>query len=717
MRGMFRGNMMRGRGGPRGGGFNNRFSGGPGPMMGGMNKPNPLFENQQKPPNAPQQNTQQKPAQAQQPQPAIKPLVSNPQQQNKPQGQQQNKPLGQPQNQPQKPPAQSPKPAEKKVEAPVKAEAASPAVKQTPAAAQGGAQNQQKTPQQNQQPPMNQQPFQQRGPPNLMQQSPNLKRGPNQMQGGPNQSQGGPNQNQGSPNQNQGGPNQNQGGFNQNQGGFNQMQGGPNRPPFNQQERGPHGGGGGKFNPFNRPFQGPRGGGGGPRTMEERLNERVAALSGPTFELPPKEGEAEVKFSGHCRLYVGNITADTSDEDIKNMFTPYGEPSEIFVNKDKNFAFVKMDYRASAEKARRELDGTPRRGKVLKIRFAPHGAIIKVRNLTPYVSNELLETAFSVFGEIERAYIITDERGKSTGAGIVEFQRKPAAVLAVRKCNENCFFLTSALRPAIVEMHEEISDPDGLPDKSMFKKSNDFMKEREMGPRFANINSFEHDYGTRWKQLFELRKQKLEAAEREMKLEEEKLEAQMEYAKYEHETEMLRNQLRQREQDRDRQKRDWEMKERQQEERKRQDEEMMRRKQEEMQMRIVRQEEDMRRRQAENTLFMQAHQLNNLLDKQEQAMLGDDFDSPMGGDGFGGPGNLPVDPKAFMDTFDRGSSNNGMGGYDDADMMDRDMMGERDMDRGRFNNGNRGRWGGGNDYQSQGSRRGDDFPNKRPRRH
>lgn len=82
--------------------------------------------------------------------------------------------------------------------------------------------------------------------------------------------------------------------------------------------------------------------------------------------------------------------------------------------------------------------------------------------------------------------------------------------------------------------------------------------------------------------------------------------------------------LRQREMDRDRQKREWEMKERQQEEQRCKDDEMMRRQQEEMQMRIMRQEEDLRRRQAENTLFMQAHQLNNMLDKQE-TMLDDDF--------------------------------------------------------------------------------------------
>ena len=60
-----------------------------------------------------------------------------------------------------------------------------------------------------------------------------------------------------------------------------------------------------------------------------------------------------------------------------------------------------------------------------------------------------------------------------------------------------------------------------------------------------------------------MKKQKLESLEREMKLEEDKLVAQMEFARYEHETEMLKNQLRQREQQRDRQKAEWEERERQ----------------------------------------------------------------------------------------------------------------------------------------------------------
>jgi proline- and glutamine-rich splicing factor len=44
-----------------------------------------------------------------------------------------------------------------------------------------------------------------------------------------------------------------------------------------------------------------------------------------------------------------------------------------------------------------------RKNKSLKVRFAPVGAAIKVKNLTPWVTNELLEYAFSVFGEVRMA--------------------------------------------------------------------------------------------------------------------------------------------------------------------------------------------------------------------------------------------------------------------------------------------------------------------------
>lgn len=230
------------------------------------------------------------------------------------------------------------------------------------------------------------------------------------------------------------------------------------------------------------------------------------------------------------------------------------------------------------------------------------------------MSNELLHRAFSVFGDLERAFVMVDDRGRSKGEGIIEYERKPSAMDAMKRCQEGVFFLTASLRPVIVEQIEETEDDDGLMEKNLFKRSQEFGMEREVGPRFADNGSFEFEYGEKWKQLYEMKKQKLEALEREMKLEEDKLIAQMEFARYEHETETLKVQLQQREEMRDRNKNMWEQREQEmgkmmemeQQRRMEQEQDMM----EKMRMR----EEGMMKRQEENSMFMQAQELNNMLD-------------------------------------------------------------------------------------------------------
>lgn len=355
-----------------------------------------------------------------------------------------------------------------------------------------------------------------------------------------------------------------------------------------------------------------------PRGPIDKVAERINSFQGPTFDLPPID-MSEKKFNGRNRLYVGNIGGEVTEEDLTELFKSYGETAEIFLNKDKNFGFIKLDYHANAEKAKRDLDGTLLKGRSLKIRFAPNSATIKLRNLTQFVTNELLYYSFLPFGEIEKAHVSVDERGKPTGEGYIHFARKFSATTAVKKCSEGCYFLTTSLQPVIVEPFEVVDDVDGYSDRNVTRKHPEFMKERDQPPRLARPNSFEFEYGQRWKVLYELHQQKEEALKKELQLEKEKLIAQMEYAKYEHETEMLRNQLRAREMDKDRQKREWEMKERLAEEERVRQEEVMRRQQEEMEGRMMAAQEDMRRRQQENSLFMQAHNLDSLLDQQEQA--------------------------------------------------------------------------------------------------
>ncbi|KAI5720440.1 hypothetical protein M8J77_006595 [Diaphorina citri] len=439
------------------------------------------------------------------------------------------------------------------------------------------------------------------------------------------------------------------------------------------------------------------GGGGGDRYFTEK----IMAIQGPTLDLPPSEPQnKDIKFANNCRLYLGNIGGDITENDIIELFKPYGETQELFINKEKMFGFIRMDYKHNADKAKAKLDGHVLKGRSLKIRFAPINAAIKVKNLTSCVTNELLELAFGVFGDIERAIVIVDERGNSKCEGIVEFARKPAAAQALRRCAEGCFFLTQSLRPVIVEPLELTDEIDGLSERTINKKTPEFYKQRQVGPRFATVNSFEFEYGSRWKQLHELFKQKEEALQRELKMEEEKLEAQMEYARYEHETEMLRKELAQREIDRERQKAEWEMKERQAEELKRRDEELMKKHAEEMQLRLAQQEEDLRRRQNDNSMF---------LVEQQQGRGGSG--------GYGSPGqaygNANIDFEALAAAVGNAVVGNVTGVDNKGSAMDFEQGGRSGGGGGRRNDsassgwsrreGGAGRWGPSVDH---GSRRG-----------
>ena len=77
----------------------------------------------------------------------------------------------------------------------------------------------------------------------------------------------------------------------------------------------------------------------------------------------------------------------------------------------------------------------------MRVRFATHAAALKVMNLGPLVTNELLHSAFSQFGDVERAVVVCDDRGRSKGYGIVEFSRRNSAQTALQQVNDGLFLL------------------------------------------------------------------------------------------------------------------------------------------------------------------------------------------------------------------------------------------------------------------------------------
>uniref|UniRef100_A0A8C4DL25 RRM domain-containing protein n=1 Tax=Dicentrarchus labrax TaxID=13489 RepID=A0A8C4DL25_DICLA len=261
-----------------------------------------------------------------------------------------------------------------------------------------------------------------------------------------------------------------------------------------------------------------------------------------TLDLQSFRKPGEKTFTQRSRLFVGNLPTGVTEEDLEKLFAKYGKANEIFINKERGFGFIRLETRIIAEIARAELDDTPFRGRPIRVRFATHGAALTVKNLPDFVSNELLEEAFAVFGQIERAVVIVDDRGRPTGKGIVEYTSKPAARKALDKCGDGAYLLTAFPRPITVEPMEQYDEEEGLSEK-LINKNQQYHKEREQPPRFAQPGSFEYEYAMRWKALMEMEKQQYEMVDRNMKEAQEKLEAEMEAARHEHQVMLMRQDL------------------------------------------------------------------------------------------------------------------------------------------------------------------------------
>ncbi|XP_026203280.1 splicing factor, proline- and glutamine-rich isoform X2 [Anabas testudineus] len=388
--------------------------------------------------------------------------------------------------------------------------------------------------------------------------------------------------------------------------------------------------------------------GSGPGESDSQSKEFKATLS---MLLKP----GEKTYTQRCRLFIGNLPNDITEEDFRKLFAKYGEPSEVFINKGKGFGFIRLESRALAEIAKAELDDTPMKGRPLRVRFATHSAALSVKNLSPFVSNELLEEAFSQFGMVERAIVIVDDRGRSTGRGIVEFSSKPAARKALDRCNEGVFLLTTSPRPVIVEPLEQFDDEDGLPEK-LAQKNPRYQAEREEPPRFARPGTFEYEYSKRWKSLDEMEKQQRQQVEKNMREAREKLESEMEDAFHEHQANLLRQDLLRRQEElrrmeelhsQEMQKRK-EMQLRQEEERRRREEEMLRKRE---------MEEQMRRQREEN------YRMGNFMDRDREMRMNPGGAMGMGDMAFGGSNQkFPMGGMGFDGQQGLGPSSGGLMG-------------------------------------------------------
>lgn len=183
----------------------------------------------------------------------------------------------------------------------------------------------------------------------------------------------------------------------------------------------------------------------------------------PPEQSPIDPNKGSKKFSNKSRLFIANLPREMTETELRGLFESHGEVQEVFLQKEKSFGFCRMvsdnskcstpvtcadllflvqAYRGEAERAIAVLNGSFIKGRELKVRFAASSSSVKVDNIHPLVSNELLASAFCKFGEVESAVVVTDDRGKSKGYGIVDFARKQSALNAIQQCRNAPYLLT-----------------------------------------------------------------------------------------------------------------------------------------------------------------------------------------------------------------------------------------------------------------------------------
>lgn len=75
-------------------------------------------------------------------------------------------------------------------------------------------------------------------------------------------------------------------------------------------------------------------------------------------------------------IYVGNLPYSTTDEDLKSMFSEFGDVSSVNIIKDrmtgnsKGFAFIEMGNDDEGQKAIEEINGKEMDGRALKVNLA-----------------------------------------------------------------------------------------------------------------------------------------------------------------------------------------------------------------------------------------------------------------------------------------------------------------------------------------------------------
>ncbi len=70
------------------------------------------------------------------------------------------------------------------------------------------------------------------------------------------------------------------------------------------------------------------------------------------------------------KLYVGNLNYSVKSEELKELFSKFGEIKDVNIIEGRGFGFVELSSPEEAQKAKDELDGTEFKGRNLRVNEA-----------------------------------------------------------------------------------------------------------------------------------------------------------------------------------------------------------------------------------------------------------------------------------------------------------------------------------------------------------
>jgi len=78
--------------------------------------------------------------------------------------------------------------------------------------------------------------------------------------------------------------------------------------------------------------------------VEKNVKSETAAPTDSTDSSATETGllQKEKKFNGRCRLFVGNLPNDLSENEFQKFFEPFGELNEVFLNAPRGFGFLRL---------------------------------------------------------------------------------------------------------------------------------------------------------------------------------------------------------------------------------------------------------------------------------------------------------------------------------------------------------------------------------------